>query len=506
MRKTLSAKQQQDWERLVRFIQTHTPETVESREEREARLLRCKTDYNFYCRYYFPHYAEVDCAEYHLEIAHNILENPKITQFNIIYRGGAKSVHANLMIPLWLLFFYDQLHFMVLVGENDDKAKILLRDIQAELQFNQRIAADFGKQHNHGDWSNGEFSIRSGTFFKSIGINMSARGLRNYQYRPDYISIDDIEDRKKANNQQIVAERVDKVIGDIAGSFGKDYERLVISNNLIHKKGVIATLLNELSNKPTTKITRRDAIDKNGNPTWKERYSVAYWIDKIKNTRKAQWEREYKNNPVEEGLIFKDSWMRFKTMSYANYKSLILYGDLSYKTKGDYKALVLLGKPILPEEKGEIHLLTCFIRKTSLQTIINYCYDLRERIPEDIHIDFYIEANFIQDMFVDAFYEEGKKRGAYLNVRGDKRNKPDKYDRIESLSPIFERPIFFFNKAEENSEDTQELISQFLLFEKGSNAPDDGPDAVEGGNYLLNHKAKTNVKPTLIQRIRKNFY
>ena len=67
---------------------------------------------------------------------------------------------------------------------------------------------------------------------------------------------------------------------------------------------------------------------------------------------------------------------------------------------------------------------------------------------------------------------------------GDKRNKPDKVERIENLSAFTERGRIRFNKALKHSPDMQELRQQFLGF---PDAPhDDGPDAVEGGIYKLN--------------------
>lgn len=483
--KRLTDKQKKDWEILVRNIRNSTSPKKESKEEKETRFERCKSDYNFFCRYYFAHYADSDCAPYHLEIADNILRNRIITQFNIVYRGGAKSVHSNLMVPLWLLFFHDELHFMLIVGENDDKSGILLRDIQAELQFNQKIISDFGEQFQFGHWSDGEFKIKNNTLFKAIGINMSARGLRNQNFRPDYISIDDIEDRKKANNQQIVQERVDKILGDIAGSFSKDFQRLVVSNNLIHKKGVIATLLNELKNKDTARITWANAIDEKGNPTW-ERYSKDYWATKKQETRQAQWEREYMNNPVEEGLIFKSEWIRYSDIPSGDIKEITAYGDLSYKTSGDYKAIIAGAKIA-----GKFYIVDCFIRKSSLNTAISWCYDFRKSIAPEISVKFKMEASFIQDMFLDSFYEEGQKRGNYLYVSGDKRVKPEKFTRIEAISTLFERGLILFSDALKDSPDTEVLIEQLLLFEKGSSAHDDGPDALEGLTFDLNSESKS---------------
>lgn len=498
----LTRQQKADWEIFRQQVIGATETFIETPTAKTARLERFRTDYNAFFRYYFPHYADCDCADYHIEVAENLRDNPIITQFNIVYRGGAKSVHGNLGIPMWLIFVFNDLEFMLLMGENETKAGLLLMDIQIELQYNQRLIADYGVQMQYGDWSEGEFKIQKGSFFKALGINQSARGLRNMQNRPDYVSVDDVEDRKKAKNAEIVAERVDKIIGDVMGSFAKERQRLLINNNMIHKTGVIAGLLEKLGTKERTRILKRDAVDQQGNPTWPERFTRPYWEAKKADTPPAQWEREWMNNPVEEGLLFKSEWIQYKDMSLLKLpiQKIVVYGDLSYKASGDYKALVAGFKM-----GSDYYIYDCFVRKTTLANVIDWCYDFRTWIPENIMVEFWLEANFIQDMFLDEFYAEAQKRGKQLNIRPDKRAKPDKFIRIEAMTPTFQRMKVYFNALRKGSKDMEKLVDQFLLFEKGSSANDDGPDATEGLFEKLNTQSKVGLFPNLfIPKIRKN--
>jgi predicted phage terminase large subunit-like protein len=101
-----------------------------------------------------------------------------------------------------------------------------------------------------------------------------------------------------------------------------------------------------------------------------------------------------------------------------------------------------------------------------------------------------MEANYIQDLFLDEFKTEGKSRGYQLAIRGDKRAKPDKFTRIENLSPLFERGVVLFSEKQKDSDDIKRCIEQFLAFEQGAKAHDDAPDAVEGAVWLLNRKDK----------------
>ena len=54
---------------------------------------------------------------------------------------------------------------MVIVGKSEESAIRLLGDIQAELQYNKRIIADFGKQMSMGSWTEGEFNTKDGVYF-----------------------------------------------------------------------------------------------------------------------------------------------------------------------------------------------------------------------------------------------------------------------------------------------------------------------------------------------------
>lgn len=67
-----------------------------------------------------------------------------------------------------------------------------LADLQAELEYNQRLIADFGTQKNVGDWQQGEFSTTGGVKWFAVGRGQSPRGLKKQEQRPDYIVIDDL--------------------------------------------------------------------------------------------------------------------------------------------------------------------------------------------------------------------------------------------------------------------------------------------------------------------------
>jgi hypothetical protein len=125
----------------------------------------------------------------------------------------------------------------------------------------------------------------------------------------------------------------------------------------------------------------------------------------------------------------------------------------------------------------------------------------RFNYKSELVIDWWIEANANQDMHLNDFTTEGELRGYQLPIRGDYRTKPDKYSRIESLSPLYERGFIFHNEDEKEDPDMNRGIEHTLSFEQGSKSPDDFMDAIEGGRYYLDRSARiANFKPIVGKR------
>lgn len=90
----------------------------------------------------------------------------------------------------------------------------------------------------------------------------------------------------------------------------------------------------------------------------------------------------------------------------------------------------------------------------------------------------------------EGFTREGKVRGYQLPIRGDKRGKPDKFQRIEGISPLWERGFVYYNARKQKDPDMLTGIEQTLVFEKGMSGHDDAPDADEGAIYILQKRTR----------------
>lgn len=513
---TLSEKKQavEQWQEHCRRIQAFTGTSVmkvENRHDRDLRIRRLQRNYAAFCEYYFPHFMAlkdkttgevirtVHNAPFHNKAADTIKRSPNLKAVFMWPRGHAKSTHMDVFVPLWLMFQPKRLiGFMVIVGKSEDAATRLLGDIQAELQYNDRLKRDFGEQKPAtGDWTDGEFKAACGVKFLACGRGQSPRGLRDREERPDYIVIDDLDDDELCKNEKRVRELTEWVKSALFGSLDVGRGRFIMVGNLIAKCSVLANI----AASPGVHVSKVYAVDKDGNPSWRDKWTREEAEAYRTFTGYRAWEKEMMHNPIKDGTIFRHEWIRYRKMpKLSKYETLVCYTDPSWKstTANDYKACRLWGKL-----GNELHLIDCFVRQATTGEMVRWLYDLYERSLEDgASIQFYMEANLMQDTALDEFQAEGEIRGYQLPISPDYRKKPDKLQRIESVSPFWERGIVYYNEALRESEDMKVGIDQTLSLEHGSRAHDDAPDADEGAIYILQQQGRLrSFEPRMGMRI-----
>lgn len=480
------------WKKLCTQIQSLTAvNEQESEAARLRRIARARSDYNYFVQYYFPHWCTdkatglpIPCAKFHIDAANTILHNRVLLAVFQWARGHAKSTHMGVFIPMWLMCQKTPtIHNMVLAGKSEDSAKQLLGDLQAELQYNQRYAHDFGPQYNAGNWTDGSFVTLSGCSFTAIGRGQSPRGLRDRQYRPDYIICDDLDDDELSRNPDRVRTATDWTREALMGTFGAEDGRFIMVGNLISKNSILANIMDT----DGCLVSKINAINDKGQPSWPEYWTLQRLDEKRRKMGYNSFQKEMMNNPITKGAIFDERWITYGPMlPFRQYKQLICYTDPSWKAtkQNDYKATMLLGKT--PD--GYYHLLKAFADQTSVTNMILWLYAIRDYVDGRVPILFYMEANMLQEILVKQVTDYGRERGDIIVVKPDTRAKPDKFARIEALQPLFEQGLFIFNEKEKDSLGMQVLVTQLLALERGSREHDDAPDALEGAVWLLNHR------------------
>jgi len=212
------------------------------------------------------------------------------------------------------------------------------------------------------------------------------------------------------------------------------------------------------------------------------------------------FQKEYMNNPMTEGAVFRTKDIHYgKMLPLKDYRQLICYTDPSFKNSAtaDYKATMLVGK----SPDGHFHVLKAFAAQTSVSEMVGWHYAMMDFVDGRVPVMYYMEANFMQDLMLDEFSEIGNTIGHHVPIIGDKRAKGDKFARIEAMQPLFERGLIVFNEKEKESPGMKVLEEQLLLFERGSRAHDDAPDALESAVWMLSQRARcSNAKFSFVPR------
>lgn len=488
-------KAQERWKQHCETVQSATAVNInETQAQRLARIRRLRSDYAAFVDYYFPHWTvnpetgkATPCAPFHVSAANAILKDRNIKAAFQWHRGAAKSTNMDVFVPMWLMAQeHREINVMVLVGKSEDNAKTLLGDIQAELQYNQRYIHDFGEQYNVGSWEEGEFVTRSEVAFFARGRGQSPRGLRYRSHRPDYVVIDDLDDDELVESPDRVNKLFDWLRSALFGTLDGGRGRFIMVGNLIAKNSVLARWCDIKS----VHVTRVNIYDNRGNMSWAAKWTPQEVKDIEAVVGYRAFQKEYMNNPIIEGAIFRNEWIRWgKRPVWSKFSEIVLYIDPSFKgsTKNDYKAAKLWGKA-----GTTLYHLRAFVRQSSVAEMVRWCYDLYEWTREQgIAVRWYMEANFMQDTILDEFRREGELRGYQLPITGDKRKKPDKFQRVEAISPLWERGFVVYDETQHDDPDMLAGIDQTLAFEKGMRGHDDAPDADEGAIWMLQRDTRT---------------
>lgn len=475
------------WDDYRKNLVRETPVPIETEATKQKRIARLKGNFEEFCQYYFPNYCTAPFAKFHLKLARKAIENDCIYMVAALAREHAKSVLFGLFIPAYLKFT-GKLRNMLLVSHNETNAFELLMPLMINLESNARIIADYGKQKGYRGWEVGRFVTTDSCSFRGIGAGQSPRGSRNEEARPDCIVIDDIdidEERYNETRQNKKWKWIESALFPTMSISGS--KRFFVVGNIISEKGMVMR-----ATKMADFFMQINILDKNGEPSWKERYTLAdvnYMLSKISYIAGQQ---EYFNNPINEGSVFRDiKWGKVPPLS--RFKFLVNYCDSSYKDsrKGDYKAVVLLG--ILD---GVLYIINCRLEQTTTKSMIGWFYDLQEYVGGATQVYNAIECNgfqdaWYQDVFTPQLQQVEKEKGL-LPIIPDDRSKPDKFSRIEgNLEPLNRNGKMIFNEAERNNPHMMRLEEQFKAIEPSLPGHDDGPDAVEGGYFIANNKLRT---------------
>lgn len=495
------------WREHCENIQRETPvNTNETLTDKTERIRRARRDFAFFVSYYFPHYAMgedgklIESPDFHLDLAGRVKRNKQIKALVRWGRGLAKSVVCDTLLPLWLWIDGESI-YLVIVGNNADKAKILLGDIQAEFESNQRLRWDFGDQVVRGNWTDEYFACKERFVAKSMGMDGDARGLRKTARRPNLIICDDLEDKDTVKNPKRQNEIVKWIEGALLPTMDGGVRRFLNANNNFAPRTVQSLLEEKHQNWLVHRVDACPGTERL--PRWISKYPPDYYKELEKELGSIVIESEYNNTPFVEGTVFteelvKDIYVPLPRIDY--FEFIVGRWDPAYSGKNDYNAVRVWGL-----YKHKYYLISCFVRQCKMGAAIDWMYGYESRLAASAKVHWRVEAQFWNDPMRESLEEKEKKYGYLLGVSIMDTPKVKKIDRLMSMYAYYENDRIRYGEKLKGDNDFKVGLMQLFGIEPGYRTHDDSPDADERAvSDLVDVDRRMHFNPIVGQYSRSN--
>lgn len=459
-------------EKCARISKATTLNYLEKTEDKKKRIEQMQSNFKQFVQYYFEHYSDSETPDFHIRIARKVRKNKKYKGWLKWARGHAKSVVANVLLPLWL-WINNDIHFLLIIGQNEDKAKMLLSDLQAEFESNQRLINDFGAQKVNGSWENGFFITASGFIAKALGMGQDPRGVRVGPRRPDMIVGDDWETRESVKNPKRQDEMSKWLLRTVVPTMDDKNRRVLLAQNHFEPRMIFSKIIDENKNWDVDLVEAYDPITYM--PTWKQKYHRWFFKELEEELGTLNVLAEYNHKPHVEGKLFLDEYIQWaKLPQLRQFTSITGRWDVAYggtKTS-DYNAIRVWGL-----FEGNKYLIDCFVKQSTVKEALFWIADFQKRLSENVSVLFKFEAQFWNEAIhrdIEEVETEIKQR---LNLIKAERPKKAKFDRMVEMLPDYQNGRVFYNEKLKSHNDTHVGLAQLKGIEPGYKTHDDAPDA-----------------------------
>lgn len=478
----------QEWKEFGDNIDNATPiDLTELSTEKLKRIKRLEENDEAWFKYYFPNFYTSEPADFHLKSTKKAMRNSEYYLVRSWARELSKS--GRTMMEILKLTLTGKKKNVILVSNSYDNAERLLMPYMVILERNNRIINDYGNQKRIGSWNAGEFTTRKGIAFRALGAGQSPRGTRNNEIRPDVILIDDIDTDEDCRNSEIIDKRVKWIDEALIPTRSISNGLLIIAcGNIIADYCCITEMGNKADSWEVINIR-----DENGKSTWPQKNTEALIDIALRTTSYESIQKEYYNNPMDGGKVFKNLVDKPPFMlKHCDY--VVIYADPatsnSESKKSSSKAV-----GIVANKMRDYNIHKAWVDQMTNSKFIDYLFEAylicRNAGVQVIYI--YIENNTLQNPFYEQvllplIYAKSQELNIILPIRPDDRKKPDKWSRIEGkLEPLVRLEYLTFNEREKENPHMMRLKAQF----KNANAKAkllDGPDMCEGAVTIIDDK------------------
>lgn len=477
---------QRKWAEYLDGLRRDTPVENLTKAEMLAKKRHLEDHPLEWIQYFFPKYAKYPFAAFQKKAIKRILDHDEWYEVLSWSRELAKSTIV--MFCVMFLVLTKRKRNVMLASATQDAAIRLLAPYRANLEANGRIIAFYGDQVNLGNWTDKEFITKGGAAFRAIGAGNAPRGSRNDEVRPDILLVDDFDTDEECRNPDIVQKKWEWYEQAFYATRSISEPTLIIwCGNLIAKDCCVLRASKYADNHDVINIR-----DKDGHSSWPEKNTEEHIDTVLAKISTASAQKEYFNNPISEGEVFKDLvWGKVPALS--KFKFLVAYGDPAPGERGK-KGSSTKGVALVGQHDGKLYVVKVFLDHALNAEFIRWYFDLQEFVGGKVPIYNYMENNSLQDPFFQQVFKPlvqqmSRERGETLVIKGDSQKKTDKATRIEAnLEPLNRNGLLIFNAAEQDNPHMKRLAEQFTLFTLSLKYPADGPDLVEGGWRIIRNK------------------
>ncbi len=432
-----------------------------------------KGDVDFMAQRLYAHLCVCTSADFQIEFAEAVKENPVFKGYSEWGRGLAKSIWDTIIIPTWL-WINGETKFMCLASDTFDRAADLLDDLRAEFEGNPILIHYFGEQKTEGSWERGNFRTQSGFMAKAFGARQKVRGLRKGRFRPDLWVIDDLETPQSIKNPKIQDKLVKWIERDVIPTMTGYFRRLIGANNRFASR-MVQTLLKEKH--PKWLFHRVDAYNEvTYEPAWKAAYSADFYRQQEDDMGVIAAHSEYNNKPIKEGKIFNENQIQWgKLPPLHEFTMIISHWDIAYtdNAESDFNAVKIWGL-----HKHNYWLIDCYVRVCKMRKAVEWMCDRQLVYGGDVQVLWQYESQFWNDEVQRTIDEVEIEQGITLNLVKKDTSKINKFMRMVSgLYPKYQNGRIYYNEDLKPNKDCQTGTDQLIAVEIGSTEHDDSPDA-----------------------------
>ncbi|MBL8874169.1 MAG: phage terminase large subunit [Phycisphaerae bacterium] len=233
----------------LRLAAAHEGRRTEELLSKQRRRMAAQSPFVF-AKLYLANHFKLPPSRMHRELF-QLLENLKEQRGRRIAiaapRGHAKTTVVGLAYILWCAL-YNLEPMIVVVSNASSQAIQILRHIKEELLHNELLHRDFpeicsvfGTGKGPRPCTNDQITLPNGVAIRAFGSEQRMRGLRQRQFRPSLIVVDDLEEQEGV----LSSEGREKTREWFAGTLlklGNNETNVVVVGTVLHYDSLLASL------------------------------------------------------------------------------------------------------------------------------------------------------------------------------------------------------------------------------------------------------------------------